>query len=280
MLNSRELFRFIRDTLNEDIPLGEREAIAFLILEHNGISKNQVVANAFIEKSSADVQIIIEAVNTGIPIQYVLGSARFYGLDVLVNPSVLIPRTETEELVSLVLKSFKGRTNLKVLDLCTGSGAIALAIANSEPSWSITATDISEAAIKVAQENSKKIDVGVKFILHDALSSVMPDDEKFDVLVSNPPYIDEGEKPAMLASVLKHEPSLALFTPPGKPLAFYQSICSLAAKHLIAGGMVAVELNPVYSEQVSALFSDIFFSEKEIHLDSSGFKRFFTAHRN
>ncbi|MBM3177641.1 MAG: peptide chain release factor N(5)-glutamine methyltransferase [Bacteroidetes bacterium] len=279
MLNSKELFSSIKDALNGNIPIGEREAIAFLILDHNGISKNQVVAGAPTAKSIADFQTTIEGVNKGLPIQYVLGSAQFYGLDFFVDRSVLIPRTETEELVAWVIEAAKGRKNLRVLDLCTGSGAIAVSLATFNPSWKITATDISEAALKVARLNGERHQTKVDFRLHDALSSYLGEQEQFEIIVSNPPYIDEGEKSSMPANVLEYEPSLALFTPSGDPLAFYRSISKLSMKHLCAGGLVAVELNPYYANEVAAIFSELIFTEKEVHLDSSGHQRFFTARR-
>lgn len=279
MLKSRELFGSIRDALKENIPVGEREAIAFLILEHNGISKNQVVANLSTEKSLDDFRSAIEKVNAGLPIQYVLGEAQFYGLNFMVNPSVLIPRTETEELVAWILNRYKGKLNQRVIDLGTGSGAIAIALANSSPSWDILATDISDAALGVARLNGERLRTRVNFRLHDVLTSAMGEDEKFEIIVSNPPYIDEMEKSKMPENVLNHEPALALFSPPGDPLGFYRSIKILASKHLVSDGLVAVELNPVYADEVSALFSDSIFIGKEVHLDSSGHKRFFTAVR-
>jgi release factor glutamine methyltransferase len=165
------------------------------------------------------------------PLQYILGKTDFYNLTLKVNSSVLIPRPETEELVDWIIKENKD-DNVKVLDICTGSGCIALALKKDMPQSMVTAIDDSEDALRVAKENAHNLKLDVKFIKANALKLAETLEPLFDIVVSNPPYIPESEKDFMQKNVLEYEPHMALFVPDSNALMFYNAIANFAKKNL------------------------------------------------
>lgn len=179
----------------------------------------------------------------GEPVQYVVGRARFCGLELEVNPAVLIPRPDTALLVDLVVERMRGRKDLRVLDLATGSGCIAIALSRALPFAQVTALDISDAALEVARRNAARLKAPVKFLRGDILGTLPPGE--WDVIVSNPPYVLQSEAATMVGKVLDHEPHLALFVPDADPMRFYTPIDRYARKHLALGGMLAFEINPL-----------------------------------
>lgn len=210
--------------------------------------------------SSEQYDIAIERLKTGEPLQYILGKAWFYGRDYNVNPSVLIPRQETEILVDEALKQIRARRFSApfCLDLCTGSGCIAWTMALDAPGSVVDAVDISPAALKTA--SCQPFDVPApaskpRFIQTDLLKETgLSLRDGYDVILSNPPYVRQSEAALMHRNVLEHEPSLALFVPDEDPLVFYRSVASLCAKLLRPGGFGIVEINEAFPEQVSELF--------------------------
>lgn len=188
------------------------------------------------------------------PAQYIVGDTDFCDLTVNVDARALIPRPETEELVALILAENTSE-NLKVLDIGTGTGVIALSLAKSQPTWQITASDISPAALELAQENAQKNKIAnVNFTLSDVFSHIS---EKYDVIVSNPPYISEKEKVDMAQNVLAHEPHLALFAA-DEGLAIYEKIAAGAERHLTETGKIYLEIGHLQGRSVSQLFRDQF----------------------
>lgn len=175
------------------------------------------------------------------PIQYILGYEWFYGRKFYVNPHVLIPRPETEELVDWIVEEYQNRDNLKVIDLCTGSGCIAISLALSLKG-TVSAVDISAEALAVAEKSAQYLDAATNFILTDVLGTDLPKD-LFDVIVSNPPYVREAEKDEMQANVLDYEPHLALFVTNDDPLLFYRRILEYAQKSLKPEGSLYFEIN-------------------------------------
>ena len=177
-----------------------------------------------------------------IPIQYIVGETAFYGLLFKVDKNVLIPRPETEELVEWILQNHKNSNSLKILDVGTGSGCIAISLAKNLPNADVFALDISEEALNVAKNNAAMNQVKVDFILADILKT-----EKlatnFDIIVSNPPYVRELEKSQMQQNVLSNEPPIALFVKDENPLLFYDKIAELAKKHLTENGVLYFEIN-------------------------------------
>ena len=177
------------------------------------------------------------------PIQYILGETEFFGLPFKVNNSVLIPRPETEELVAWVLNEVDTSKNINILDIGTGSGCIAISLAKSLPNASVYALDVSEKAIAVAKQNAVLNTAEVEFIRADILSDTGDLTQKFDVIVSNPPYVRALEKNKMQPNVLEHEPHLALFVANNNPLLFYEAISKYAKKALRANGQLFFEIN-------------------------------------
>lgn len=220
----------------------------------------------------------LERVLAGEPVQYVCGRTLFFGCWILVNPQVLIPRPETEELVELLLKEYAAAEHLRVMDIGTGSGCIPIALAKKRPGWYLVGTDISSGALKTAVENAKQNNVNVEFWLHDVLGEdpgMLP--AGMDVLVSNPPYVTLSEAGEMSTTVKEHEPSLALFVPDGDPLLFYRRIIFKARKWLRTGGVLWFECNSRYSGKVAELLKFSAFTDIHILPDISGKERFVRA---
>lgn len=210
------------------------------------------------------------------PIQYITGEARFHGLELHVTPDVLIPRPETSELVDIIVGKAGETPDLRVLDVATGSGCIAVALARALLFPKVTALDISAPALEVARRNAADLKVKVEFIEADIFTWT-PDGTKYDIIVSNPPYIDESERASMERNVLDYEPSSALFVPDDDPLRFYRRITQLAASALVAGGHLYYEINPRHADQLAREITGAGFSDVEIVKDSFGHDRFITA---
>lgn len=184
------------------------------------------------------------------PIQYIFGMAEFYGLQLHVSPAVLIPRPETAELVDLIVRQADDRPDLRVLDICTGSGCIAVALARNLRFPLIEAIDLSPEALDIAARNASDLKVRVNFSQRDALHLSPEPSPRFDIIVSNPPYIAEREKSSMDANVLDHEPAMALFVPDSNPLIFYHAIATYAMSALVPGGRLYFEINPLFASQL------------------------------
>ncbi len=201
------------------------------------------------------------------PIQYILGTTEFYGLTFKVNKHTLIPRPETEELVDWVLSNLHDQDSvLDILDIGTGSGCIAISLAKNIPTARVSGLDISEKTLEVAQENAVKNQVLVSFCKKDILRTTSLE-KKYDVIVSNPPYVRQLEKKAMNANVLDYEPGVALFVPNEDPLLFYRKIAQLAMVSLQTRGWLYFEINEYLSKEMDVLLKDIGFANIEIKKD-------------
>ena len=201
------------------------------------------------------------------PIQYIVGHTEFYGLIFKVNKHTLIPRPETEQLVDWIISNHKDQgSGLEILDIGTGSGCIAVALAKNFSKASISGLDISEKALEVAQENTIKNQVLVSFCQKDILQTIALE-KKYDVVVSNPPYVRQLEKKAMSANVLDYEPGGALFVPNEDPLLFYRKIAQLALVSLQEKGWLYFEINEYLSNEMDALLNEIGFVNIEIKKD-------------
>lgn len=207
------------------------------------------------------------------PLQYILGEARFYGMTFEVTPATLIPRPETEELTDLIVKRWNKTDDLRVLDLCTGSGCIAIALARNLPFSQVTALDISGDALAVARKNAANLKTKVSFIKDDVLS-LNPKPASYDIIVSNPPYVLDSERKDMDKVVLDHEPHTALFVPDNDPLRFYRPIIAYAAIALRPGGMAYLEINPLEADSLTALCDKSVWSDVSLEKDISGRNRF------
>ena len=210
--------------------------------------------------------------------QYIFSEAWFYGRKFFVDNRVLIPRPETELLIDIIKKHFSKTDAFSVLDIGTGSGCIAVTLALEFPNAKITATDVSPNALEVAKQNSKALNTSMNFVANDILNG-FETNYKFDLIVSNPPYIAHSEKQTMLPNVLQHEPHLALFASEADPLIFYRAIFETARGILRDGGLLAVEINEQMAVEVANLFDGQVFSGGSIVIDMYGKQRAFTAVR-
>lgn len=211
------------------------------------------------------------------PVQYVVGKAFFYGYPFRVTPATLIPRPETEELVHWILED-RQESALRVLDVGTGTGCIPIVLQLKKPSWKVVAIDLSEAALEVAAENAAKLGAGVDFRQVDFLTEAEWGRlGRFDLLVSNPPYIPQKESAMMEANVLQYEPHLALFVSDDDPLLFYRKIRDFAQVQLESGGSIYLEVNEFNAKQVMGLFAGPRWKEAVLKRDIQGKDRMLKA---
>ncbi|WP_297762215.1 peptide chain release factor N(5)-glutamine methyltransferase [uncultured Muriicola sp.] len=216
----------------------------------------------------------LAALKQGKPIQYILGTTSFMDLILTVNEDVLIPRPETEGLVQWVLNDCqKSESNIKILDIGTGSGCIAIALAKNLHQAEVSAIDISKEALEVAKQNAKNNKVSVLFKNADVRDMDISE-ENYDIIVSNPPYVLEREKAIMQDHVKNSEPSLALFVPDTQPLLYYEYLAKLAQKALKEGGVLYLEINEIFGKEVSDLLKEHSFTNIEIQQDLHGKDRF------
>ena len=216
------------------------------------------------------------------PIQYILGKAHFCELEFRVDEDVLIPRPETEELVYWIINEIgtqNSREEIKILDIGTGSGCIAISLAKNLPNAKVYALDISKKALQVAEQNAMANDVDIVFLEADILS-IEGFKDKFDVIVSNPPYVRELEKLEMKNNVVEHEPGLALFVSDQDPLVFYKKITRFALSHLEKSGVLFFEINQYLGEEMKQLLEAENFSEIELRKDMFGNDRMLKGQLN
>ena len=225
-----------------------------------------------------EIDKILERLEKCEPIQYITGEARFHGMDMKVKPGVLIPRRETEELVDILIDDNKNRYDLKVLDLCTGSGAIAISLARNLPFSKVTALDFSPAAIEVVEENTKELKTGVKLVQADVFG--WNPTENYDIIVSNPPYVMDKEALQMEKNVLNFEPHEALFVRDEAPLVFYERIADIASEHLNPQGRLYFEINPLTSQELKKMIEEKGFTDVAVIKDSFGKERFLKCAKN
>ncbi len=247
-----------------------------------GRSKPGLLANPdfiFPAKQEAELNTILARLQAMEPVQYILGECEFYGLPFSVTPSVLIPRPETEELVEWILTNHTNQSG-NLLDIGTGSGCIAVTIARFLKSFSVSAIDISNAALTVAKKNAKRNNCQIQFSQVDILKPVTVFKEKlFDVIVSNPPYVREQEKQEMCNNVLEYEPHLALFVPDNDPLVFYREIALFGKKYLKENGKLYLEINEELGKETVNLLSSLEYCNIELRKDLSGKDRMIKAKR-
>ena len=258
---------------------GEANAMVRLIFHHlKGWNITDIIVNGD-RQVSPYIHSLIERIVTriikGEPIQYVLGEARFYGMDFKVNRNVLIPRQETEELVDMIVNENK-RSDLRVLDI--GTGAIAVALCRNLRFPRVTAIDISDKALEVAGENARRLHANV-FLRQKDIFTYMPPEDSYDIIVSNPPYIPEEEKAGMERNVLDHEPALALFVPDSAPLLYYSRISEVAIRALAPGGLLYLEINPRFADALREMLQKEGFVNVNIINDISRRQRFIKAER-
>ena len=269
---------------------GEAKAIVRLVLDEcYGLSWADVLGGKVSELSANDqteLEKIMLRLEKGEPVQYIIGVADFCGRQFHVEPGVLIPRPETEELCRMVIEereiSQKGQSPLcEILDIGTGSGCIAITLALELPDAKVTAWDISDDALRIASANAKALSASVNFQHHDALDSSLftlhSSLPKWDFIVSNPPYICRKEADGMDKNVLGYEPHEALFVPDDDPLLFYRTIARYATKALKPNGKLFFEINPLYADDLTHLLGKMLCYNAEILNDQFGKPRFLKA---
>lgn len=248
-------------------PLSEINSIFKILVEERlNFDAAQIVLEAQKEINTADVDYFLQALiklQENIPIQYILEKTQFYNLKFKVTPKVLIPRPETEELIDWVLKDLKednsSKQNIKILDIGTGSGCIAVSLAKNLPDSEVWALDISKSALEIAKYNAQLNLTAINLINLDILQTkTLP--QKFDVIVSNPPYVMQQEKKVMHNNVLDHEPDTALFVSDENPLIFYDKITNLALAYLNKSGSLYFEINQSLGKETISLIKSKGFS--------------------
>ena len=299
----RNLINECTQTVSTLYPEGEAREMVFALFEHIlGTRRHTHIIEPAYEVPAEKVDDVLAAVTRlagGEPLQYVLGTACFYGRDFKVNPSVLIPRPETEILCRSAVDMLSGYRDsldpdrisqdspagrrLRMLDLCTGSGCIAWTMALENPDAEVVAVDISDAALEVAssQDFSDELSrTGAKapvFVKADVLADVPADGpfaEEFDIILSNPPYVMDKEKALMRTNVLDHEPHLALFVSDDDPLIFYRAVARWASRLLSYSGFGIVEINEALGAETAQVFIDAGFPTAQVLQDFSGRDRF------
>ena len=280
-----ETLAYIKESLKDLYPPSEISSLVRLIMErvsniqphHFLFCKDKVLPEA--EKNR--IHEIVERLKEMEPIQYILGTADFYSLQFEVNPSVLIPRPETEELVEQVIIDNEGK-KIKILDIGTGSGCIAVTLRKHLKQASIIATDISAEALDTARRNAKRNNATITFIQTDILNPEKAEmDIPFilDVIVSNPPYIKEEEKIDMERNVLDYEPHIALFVPDNDPLLYYWHIAHFGKKKLRRYGRLYFEINAAYGSMVVEMLEEEGYKDIELIQDLSGKDRIVKARK-
>lgn len=230
-------------------------------------------------KQSIRIIKITEELKTGRPIQYILGETSFYNCTIRLNEFTLIPRPETEELVDLILRENKGFHG-NIIDFGSGSGCISIALAANLPLSAVTGIDISEEAIRIAQENAVLNNVKVSFIKGDMLTLKKGFAGDAGIIVSNPPYVSDSEKLLMNRNVLDFEPPMALFVPDSDPLIFYNAILVLANDVLLPGGRLYFEINEMMGTQLVQLLESFGFTDIEIVRDINNKERIIKARKD
>jgi release factor glutamine methyltransferase len=271
-MKSKDLHNSISTELHVLYPENEANSISSILLEEIfGIDRTALMVDQEISKTDQSEKRLHDAIarlKLHEPIQYVLGTAHFYGRDFLVNPSVLIPRRETEELVDLIISDHAGFDG-KILDIGTGSGCIPITLSLELPQASVESIDISSEAIGVANQNAIALNAKVSFQEMNVLStSFFP--KRYDLIVSNPPYVMDKEKKQMQENVLVHEPHLALFVEDNNPLIFYHVIVKKAKESLHKGGMLYFEINEQFGREVASEMESKGFQKIVIMKDMQG----------
>ena len=254
------LIRHIRQQLSDSAySVGEIRAITHIIFQHYAninpadlyISFDKQLSN----KIECEINSALLQLKEQRPLQYIIGKTEFYGLPFLINENVLIPRPETEELVQWIIKDNEKKDSIiPILDIGTGSGAIAVALAKKIKKTEVYALDISVNALQLAKKNAQINNVSIQFINEDILAEnrILP--SKFACIVSNPPYVRNSEKAQMQANVLDYEPHVALFVEDTNPLIFYEAIAKVAEKYLLPDGAIYVEINEALPDETEMLF--------------------------
>jgi release factor glutamine methyltransferase len=279
----KEILQIMSQMFGELYPSEEAKSISSLIAEEfTGMNRvRQLVEGNQVLTAAQQKNIMSASVRIagGEPLQYVLGYTIFCGHRFEVNPGVLIPRPETEEMTSLIINENPG-FNGTITDYCTGSGCIAVTLALAFPNATVNATDISPEAVETARRNAEINGTNVNFSVADIFLTGSGTLKPCDIIVSNPPYVMEKERKQMRPNVLNHEPELALFVPDHNPLIYYNKLAGIACETLSLNGRIYIEINESLWDETLALFTGAGFKNARIIKDIRGKERIITARKN
>lgn len=279
MITAKSLFDSLVGQLKGYRP-EEARAIVFLLLEHYLLlRRTDVVAGKPVPTNppQPDWDELIRRLNSHEPVQHLIGTTEFCGLEFQVSPAVLIPRPETEELIRLIVRDYAETTGeLNIIDIGTGSGCIAVTLARFLPQASVVAWDLSPEALEVAKLNARTLLAEVEFDQRDILN-VGEEKRRFECVVSNPPYVTLSEAEHMETNVLRYEPHLALFVEDQDPLLFYKAVADFGQQHLNVGGACFVEINERFGPQTQQVFEERNYHNVQIFKDIHGKERFVKA---
>lgn len=271
----------IEKELSDFYPQGELKVLVRMLLQQvagwslvDMLTHNDLTLTAAQQMQIADA---VDRLKRYEPIQYILGAAEFDGMRLVVDARALIPRPETEELVSLLAETLS--PDASVLDIGTGSGCIAVALARRLPQAQVSAYDVSPDALALAAENARNQGVKIDFRQVDILHDAPADAPVFDAIVSNPPYVTDSERASMEANVLDYEPALALFVPDDDPLLFYRAIADFAWTHLSIGGRLFFEINHRFGAEIVMMLRHKGFANCAVQHDAFGKERFVVAQK-
>ncbi|MDB5032214.1 peptide chain release factor N(5)-glutamine methyltransferase [Mucilaginibacter sp.] len=284
MKTIKDVFTTFKQGLSAVYDAQETEAITLMVLAEI-LNSSKATIKAFPEKELTltqqdEANNLLTQLKTGKPLQYALGYAEFYGLKFIVNPAVLIPRPETEELVQWAIDSVGSEQlavdSFNILDIGTGSGCIAITLKKNLPDAEVSAIDISPEALQIARENAGINEVDVDFIQDDMLNSKLRT-QNLQLIISNPPYVTLTDKQQMHTNVTGFEPHTALFVPQNNPLLFYKAIADFAADNLVKGGLLFFEINESLGKETIKLLESKGFKDIELRQDMSGKDRMIKA---
>ena len=268
----KQFQRYLQAEVAKYVDVREVKSIVDILLEkragYNALAVNLYPQTILPQNVLFQVEQDLKLLAKDYPIQYIVEESEFLGLKMNVSPDVLIPRQETEELVTWIL--YQEKSMYSCLDICTGSGCIAIALAKNNPNTQVSACDISEKALAMAASNAERNEVNVLFFQMDIRVPNMRNGEKYDVIVSNPPYVCETEKILMSKRVLDYEPDIALFVPDENPLVFYDAIAKFALQHLQQNGSIYVEINEKFGSKIVQLLQDYGYSDVQLKQDING----------
>lgn len=282
--NSSELLRKLTDELEPLYGRNEAKSISFILIEHIfGWYKTYIIAgeplSGFTDSIFVKLESYMNRLKSYEPIQYILSEALFYGRKFFVDRSVLVPRPETEELVSLVISQHKAKSEIKILDIGTGSGCIAITLDKELPPSEVYAMDIDKDALQTARKNAIVHNSEVMFV-QDDIFHYQPSYPMFDVVVSNPPYVTESEKGLMNRNVLDYEPHLALFVPDEDSIRYYAAIVRFCELYLLPSGKLYFEINERLANKVIDLLKSRHYEEIFLFKDFNNKNRIISAKKS
>lgn len=276
----KQQIEYIISQLRESYSYEESRELAYWIVEEiYGLTRAEILIGCKDTKKIPNLEIILQKLRAHVPVQYIFGHTSWMGLDLRVTPDTLIPRPETAELVEWILQSVSVNANVRLVDIGTGSGCIAIALKHHAPKWQVIGVDISAGALEVAHDNALRNNVEVEWKQVDILSNnannrIIPTsniaNDLIHVIVSNPPYICQKEKVGMDARVLDYEPHSALFVPDNNPLLFYHRIASLPIAYCLSPCFLFFEINEAYGNEVCKMMREMGYTNVQLKNDIYG----------